>query len=87
MDHFGSFWHVFHCFSRILAAFEHLEAERQELESISRARVRSGTMINLEFQQDEDPEKVKVFGTVEGGRTLDPFTVAIADSGAIEKLG
>ena len=44
-------------------------------------------MINLEFEQDEDPEKVKVVGTVEGSRTLDPFTVTIADPGAIEKLG
>ena len=53
-----------------------------------RAEAPPGVMIELTFEKDS-AEKVKVLAKVlgEAERTLDPFTVTIADSNAIEKLG
>eukprot|EP00435_Cladocopium_sp_Y103_P033371 s896_g8.t1 len=60
---------------KILTALKMVEAERD------------GTIISLSFEADDDPEKVKIFATVdETKRTLDPFAQSISEPNAIEKL-
>ena len=51
------------------------------------ATAREGTIINVSFEADGDPEKVKIFATVdETKRALDPFAQSISEPNAIEKL-
>jgi len=48
---------------------------------------RDGTIISVNFEADDDPEKVKIFATVdETKRNLDPFAQSISEPNAIEKL-
>lgn len=60
---------------KILTALKMVEAERD------------GTIISLSFEADDDPEKVKIFATVdETKRTLDPFAQSISEPNAIENM-
>ena len=44
-------------------------------------------IISVNFEADDDPEKVKIFATVdETKRNLDPFAQSISEPNAIEKL-